>query len=164
MSSQNAPGDGRVGVASKLGMGLLPMKLLLKLLAKIGLSSCKKLITLGSNAGGVKSAGEIGASEEGTGDKIPGKEAVRSRVGPPAISHRSKTPGCALASLTRGDADAAADLSKEAMRAAGEIAPDAGRGGGSGGGLAAEELGPVSRWTRVMNSLGLMWMILGDTV
>lgn len=133
MRSQNAPGDGTVGVASKLGRGLLPMMLPLKLLAKIGLSSWRKLITLGSNAGGVKSAGEMGGSEEGTGDKIPGKEAILSRVDTPPISQRSETPGCALASLTRGDEDAAADRSKEAMRAAGEIAPDGSRGGCGGG-------------------------------
>lgn len=142
------------------------MMLLLKLLlAKIGLNSWKKLITPGSNAGGVKSVGEIGGSEAGTGDKIPGKEKFQSRVGPPSISHRPETPGCALASLTRGD-DADADLSKVAMRAAGDIAPAGGRGGGAAGrgGPAEEEPGPVSRWTRVMNSLGSMWMILGETV
>lgn len=119
---------------------------------KTGLSSCRMLNTLGSNDG-EKSFGDMGGSAHGTGDKIPGNEVVRSSVGHPSIS-----AGSVSYPRARSPARGGAELSNVAMRAAGESAP-VGEGRDAS---AAEESGPVSRWTRVMNSPGSTWMILGE--
>lgn len=69
--SQKAPGDGTVGVDSRLLLGLakkLLLKLLGFLLEKAGLDSSRKL----RSNDGEKRLGEIGGSAAGIGVRIPG--------------------------------------------------------------------------------------------
>lgn len=147
-SSQNAPGEGTVGVEKKLLLGLV-RKLLPKLVgflsAEAGPDSREKLR---SNAEGEKRLCGIGESAAGTGDRIPGKAPCRPSAGPQSGSRSTSADA-------RGEA-----FSKEAMRAAGERAPASAPAPAED---SAAEPGPVNLWTSVMNSPGWAWMIFGET-
>lgn len=123
-----------------------------------GLKSWKNPNKFGSDAGeNEKKFGEIGASDVGPGDRIPGNKLVLSI--PSLNSNPSKNPkfssACCCCFFPTGDEFA---FSIVAYLAAGEIAPPSSAIG------AEEDEAPVRRWTRFMKSLGFVWMILGETV
>lgn len=117
-----------------------------------GLKSGKKLKGLAASAaGGEKKFGDIVGSEAGTGDNIP----ARPELVAPVLLLYMSIPSRSSTSLP---IFAGEDFSIVASFAAGDMDSAADCG-------ATDELeAPVRRWTSDMNSLGFVWMTLGETV
>jgi len=158
--------DGVLGEKKVEGLGMKLPSIKFLLPWRIGLKSWKKLTEFGSADAGEKKFGGIGGSEAGPGDRIPGPKFVLSITWSISMIPSTKPtspPSCCF-SWSFGDLA----FSIVAYLAAGDIAPQS----WSLKGLEEVDVDeqvevdeePVRRWTRVMKSLGFVWITFGDSV